>query len=323
MLRNKLRFLCAILSLGLSGLPGLLHAGPEDTIVVAMLQMYPWVGDAQNNLEKATHFCRAAAKAQADIALMPEMWSNGYEWLEVKDENSIKNWQAKAVAKDGEWVQYFAKLADELDMAIGVTYLEKWDGAPRNSLTVFDRHGKEVFTYAKVHTVDFAANEAATTPGEEWFVETLDTKKGPVELGAMICYDREFPESARILMTKGAELVLTPNACELPDLRIDQFRVRALENAMAFVMTNYPAPYMNGRSVAFDAAAQPLGEAGEEETIWYAFVDMAALRAYRQNTIWGDSYRRTHRYDDLTEKKQIPVFQRKTLDGKDYDPSKR
>lgn len=304
-------------------LANLLSAGPNETIVIGLLQMVPWPSDAQNNLEKAEMFCRAAAKAGADIALMPEMWSNGYQWLESNDPDAVREWQSRAVAREGEWVQHFRKLADELDMAIGVTYLEKWEGAPRNTITVFDRHGKEVLTYAKVHTVDFAHNEASTTPGTEWFVETLDTKRGPLELGAMICYDREFPESARILMAKGAELVLTPNACELPDLRIDQFRVRALENSMAFAMTNYPAPYMNGRSVAFDAAAEPLGEAGPEETILYVNVDLASLRFYRERTIWGDSYRRPHRYDDLTDQKELPVFQRKNPDGSDYDPAKR
>jgi predicted amidohydrolase len=42
----------------------------------------------------------------------------------------------------------------------------------------------------------------------------------------MICFDREFPESARILMLKGAELILTPNSCPLEENRIGQFRTR-------------------------------------------------------------------------------------------------
>jgi predicted amidohydrolase len=285
--------------------------------------MSPEGPDAQKNLEKAEVFCRGAAEAGADIALMPEMWNNGYLWLAGNDDASVKEWQDRAVAKDGEWVQHFRKLAIELDMAIGVTYLEKWEGAPRNSLTVFDRKGREVFTYAKVHTCDFANNEASTTPGEEWFVETLETKKGPVELGAMICYDREFPESARILMVKGAEIVLTPNACDLPQLRIDQFRVRAFENSMAMVMTNYGAPYMNGRSVGFGVAGEPLGEAGAEETIQYVAIDLPSLRKYRETTIWGDAYRRPHRYDELTRQHHLPVFKRKSQFGGDYDPSKR
>lgn len=69
-------------------------------------------------------------------------------------------------------------------------------------------------TYAKVHTCDFGM-ESAVTPGEAFGVCDLDTAAGPVRIGAMICYDREFPECARLLMLLGAELVLSPNACHM------------------------------------------------------------------------------------------------------------
>lgn len=93
--------------------------------------------------------------------------------------------------------------AAELEMAIAVTYLEKYKPLPRNTVTVFDRHGRNVLTYAKVHTCDFDI-EKNLTPGDEFYVTELDTENGKVNIGAMICYDREFPESARILMLKGA-----------------------------------------------------------------------------------------------------------------------
>lgn len=65
-----------------------------------------------------------------------------------------------------------------------------------------------------MHTCDFD-KEAALTPGDDFYVAALDTPHGPLNVGALICYDREFPESARLLMLKGAEVILTPNACEL------------------------------------------------------------------------------------------------------------
>ena len=70
-------------------------------------------------------------------------------------------------------------------------------------------------------------------------------------IGAMICYDREFPESARILMLKGAEIILTPNACDLEANRLGQFRARAYENMVGVAMANYAAPWQNGHSVAY------------------------------------------------------------------------
>lgn len=58
----------------------------------------------------------------------------------------------------------------------------------------------------------------------------LDTAKGKLKVGSMICYDREFPESARIRMLKGAELALVPNACPMEINRLSQLRGRAYEN---------------------------------------------------------------------------------------------
>ena len=96
-------------------------------------------------------------------------------------------------------------------------------------MTVFDRHGREVLTYAKVHTCDFG-DECRLTPGDGFYTAELDTKNGPVAIGAMICYDREFPESARVLMLQGAEVILVPNACPMEVNRLSQLRARAFES---------------------------------------------------------------------------------------------
>jgi predicted amidohydrolase len=179
------------------------------------------------------------------------------------------------------------------------------------------------YTYGKVHTCDFAAFEAACTPGEDWYVAPLDTKCGPVRVGAMICYDREFPESARTLMLKGAEIVLTPNACPLDDIRLHQFQTRAYENSMAVFMTNYPAPLHGGRSVAYGAQGEPLAEAPAEEGVYLARVDLAGLRAFRKNSIWGNSFRRPHRYGALTDSSVAPVFQRLNGFGNPFEREQR
>ena len=71
----------------------------------------------------------------------------------------------------------------------------------------------------------------------------------------MICYDREFPESARILMLVGAELILVPNACNLEQNRLGQFKARAFENMVGLAMANYAAPRCNGHSMAVSPIA--------------------------------------------------------------------
>ena len=68
----------------------------------------------------------------------------------------------------------------------------------------------------------------------------------------MICADREFPESARLLAMHGAEVLLVPNACGLVPAQLRQFRTRAVENVFAVTMANYAKDDGNGKSVAFD-----------------------------------------------------------------------
>lgn len=293
------------------------------SLEVALLQMRAEKDDVSANLAKAEQYCRRAAAHGADVALMPEMWSIGYSSFDPKQAGAREAWLAKALGTDSAPIQRFALLARELDMAIGVTYLQAFAPAPRNALTLFDRHGREVFTYAKVHTCDFTAMEAATTPGDGFFVESLDTKAGPVKVGAMICFDREQPESARILMLKGAEIILTPNACGIDEMRLDQFKIRAWENVVGVAMANYPAPQLNGRSVAYDAGGGCLVKAGKKEGLFVARFDLDRLRDRRAKSIWGNAYRRPHRYDLLTSPDKEDAWRRTDANGAPYDTSKR
>ncbi len=247
----------------------------------------------------------------------PEMWSIGYTSCPA-DPVQRDAWQLSAIGREDKFVTDFQRLAQEIDMAIALTYLERWSGAPRNSVSVIDRKGNVVMTYAKVHTCDFSM-EAGCTPGDDFYVCDLDTHTGNVKVGAMICYDREFPESARILMLKGAEIILTPNSCELEDSRIGQFRARAYENMVGVAMTNYPALQCNGHSVAFDATAfghdeRPIDplivEAGPEEGIFLADFDLDRLRSYRESETWGNAYRKPRAYGLLTSTQVQEPFER-------------
>ena len=112
---------------------------------IALLQISP-CGDTDKNLQKGLAACRAARAQGADIALFPEMWSNGYNLYG----RPVDAWKAEAIPGDGAFVHSFGALARELDMAVGVTLLERYDGGPRNTLVLFDRHGERKLTYAKV-----------------------------------------------------------------------------------------------------------------------------------------------------------------------------
>ncbi len=296
--------------------------GDAHTLRIALMQAIPAGNDQQENLEIAKRYCREAAAQKADILLMPEMWNIGYQGFIKFDQETAREWQKQAISTDGPWVGEFRKLARELRLAIGTTYLQQWPDKPRNCISLIDRHGDIVLTYAKVHTCDFAF-EAALTAGDNWPTVELETAKGRVRVGAMICFDREFPESMRSLMLQGAELVITPNACLLDSLRIAQFQVRAYENATAVAIANYPRPLHNGQSTGFDAGGTRLLSAGEHEGLFVASLDLNALRAYRKNTLWGNAWRKPHRYSLLTDQVDLPTFRRNDAYGQPFKPTER
>ncbi len=300
-----------------------------NNLTIALLQISHHRFDQDANLAAGEAACRQAKTDEADIALFPEMWNIGYTPYDVsvfdpafdasKKEDNPKQaeWVARAIPTDGPFVAHFQALAKELDMAIALTYLQEWPGLPRNAMSLIDRHGKIIYTYAKVHTCDFSL-EASCTPGEAFFVEELDTAAGPVNIGAMICYDREFPESARVLMLGGAEIILVPNACDMNTLRTDQLKSRAYENMLGIALANYPG--CGGHSVAFDAVAfaddeqeqdMQLVRAGKEEEIVMAQFDLDRIRDYRKHECWGDTYRKPKTYNILLEPNAADPFVRK------------
>jgi predicted amidohydrolase len=271
---------------------------------VALLQISP----AENHLENfeiASKYIAIAKKNNADIALLPELWNVGY----VSPENNEIEWKKSAYKTGDENFSKYVILAKELGIAIAFPYLETEDGKYYNSVALIDKNGKMLMNYRKVHTVD-KGWEKVFSQGDEFKVVELEIGSGILKIGFMICFDREFPEAARILMLGGAEIVLVPNACTLENNRINQFQTRGFENMMGVAMTNYPSPKFNGHSVAFDGMREKgvdynplivLG--GEDEGILYADFDIDKLRKYRESEIWGDSFRQPLKYSKILENK--------------------
>jgi predicted amidohydrolase len=322
---------------------------------VALMQLAPCGNDPLANMEKGVAACRRAKAMGADLALFPEMWNIGYaafqkdvfaeganvwrgalRWAQdprnAREIDALRaEWQAQAISQDSPFFIRFRDLARELDMAIAITYLQQWPIAPRNAVSVIDRHGEVVLTYAKVHTCDFDAMECSCTPGDDFYVCDLDTAGGVVKLGAMICYDREFPESARVLMLKGAEVIVVPNSCGMEQHRLMQLNTRAYENMTGVAMANYAAPKDNGHSAAYSPIA--FGAAGsldttlvladEREGVFMASFDMDAIRQWRSRETWGNTFRRPHRYGMLIAREVNEPFVRLNAGGERYDTAFR
>lgn len=283
------------------------------SLKVALLQLLP-KNDQQENLEKGIEYCRLAKNMGAEIALFPEMWNVGYD---IPQDKEILD--SMAISADSEFISTFGSLAKELDMAIAITFLERYSPNPRNSVILFDRFGNRALHYAKVHTCDFG-DERMLSRGDGFYVCDLDVLGESVKVGAMICYDREFPESARILMLMGAELILVPNACPMEINRLSQLRGRAYENMLGIATCNYPEgrPDCNGHSSAFDGIAYRedvsgscdtcIIEADGEEGVYIADFNLDDIRYYRNNEVHGNAYRRPEMYSKLVDEKICEPF---------------
>lgn len=271
---------------------------------IGLLQLLP-EDNLEGQLRKGKAACEKAKAMEADIALFPEMWSDGYA---LPQDGEVVH--KLSVPSDSGFIQEFGKLAAELQMAIGITFLESHNPKPLNSLMLFDRNGNQKLHYSKVHTCAFDL-EKVLSPGDGFYVTDLDIGRGIVKVGSMICFDREFPESVRILMLKGAEVVLAPNACPMEINRLAALRTRAYENMLAIATCNYPAgqPDCNGHSTVFDGVAWLRDEAGvrdmcifeapDGEGVYVAEIDLDLLREYRANEVMGNKYRHPEKYGVL------------------------
>ena len=147
---------------------------------IAFIQLIPG-GDLKENLSIGKKACIEAKEKGADIALFPEMWSDGYEL--PQDEAELKS---LAIRKDSDFINEFRTLASELKMAIGITFLEEHDPAPLNSVVFFDMTGKEILHYSKVQICAFA-DEKVLSGGDDFYTAELDFGRGTIKIGSMIC----------------------------------------------------------------------------------------------------------------------------------------
>ena len=282
--------------------------------------------DIDKNTAIADRYCRQAAKSGAHFAVFPEMFNIAYpdivsdpreHWREVAfqgkklDKKLIEQYRSYAIDDNHPYLTHFRQLALTLNLGIAVTYMSRGKHAPRNTVLVIDRHGRDVIKYSKIHL--FAPNliDAICEPGEELFVRELDTQAGSIKLGTLICADRDIPELSRILMKKGAEVVILSNSCPLKGLNgivLDMIKVRAFENAIAVAVCNYPNPIEDGHSTAFNPDGTVVVKAGHEEGIFMAEYDLDKIRHYRETTMMGDAFREEHLYKGLLGGNVLPPF---------------
>lgn len=175
-------------------------------IKVAATQMAcSW--DREGNLDQAEGLIREAAGAGANIILIQELFQTPYF---CKDELQ-KHYDMAVPVAENPAVERFAELAAELDVVLPVSVFERAGMAMYNSIVMIDAGGATLGTYRKTHIPDAPgyAEKYYFNPGDTGF-NVWNTRFGRV--GTLICWDQWFPEAARILALKGAEILLYPTA---------------------------------------------------------------------------------------------------------------
>lgn len=261
---------------------------------IAVLQKRSLDGEPAKNTDCILSNMEQAAKNQADLLLLPECFLTGYH-LPVTN--------VQALPANNQWIDALCAAAKKLQIGVVATALTQGGEKPRNSAILIDKSGKILLKYDKVHTCDFS-DERCLESGEQFKVCDFCG----VKIGVMICYDREYPESARILMLKGAEIILVPNDCGAMRPRVQALSTRAYENMAGIVMAN-PNGDNRGNSCAFSPICWDRDGKCVDNTIFladeategllYAGFDMAQLRAYREREMMGNTFRKVKAYQDL------------------------
>lgn len=164
-------------------------------------------------LEKHQRLIREAGSKGAKIACLQELFYAPYFCTEQSDK-----WLAAAErVPEGPTTQSMRELARELGMVLVVPLYEEDSGVRYNTAVVIDADGRVLGKYRKHHIPNVAVGPPGCGFWEKYYFRPGDDEYQVFEtafakIGVYICYDRHFPEGARALGLKGAELVLNPSA---------------------------------------------------------------------------------------------------------------
>lgn len=263
---------------------------------VAILQARAEHLNIKGNIDTIISYMKEASKNGADILLLPECFVTGYE---------LPMTYEKSISCDDEVILRICEVAKEHNIGVVLTSFTKGKTQPQNTAFVINKSGNVLMKYSKVHTCDFA-DEKDVESGTEFKVCDFDG----IKIGIMICYDREYPESARMLMLKGAEIILVPNDCGSMAPRIQALSTRAYENMVGIAMAN-----ANGDNAGCSCAYSPIcwdknGICVDNtivvaddmtEGLFYADFDMDAIRGYRSSEMMGNTFRKVAAYEGFLD----------------------
>lgn len=174
------------------------------------MQINSQLSDVEWNIDRAF---RLVGKKQIDLLVLPELFNTGYNFRDRRQLVKL----AEPIPQ-GPTAQIIREFSKHKDNTIVAGIAERKGQSIYNSAVIV-KSGEYLGTYRKIHL--FHNEKKFFTPGREFKVFG--------KVGVMICFDWIFPESARTLMLKGAELIAHPSNLVMPHCP-DSMKTRALEN---------------------------------------------------------------------------------------------
>ena len=249
---------------------------------VELVQLAGRDGDTAYNLARALEAIAACA-ADTDLVVFPETHLMGFPTRE--------NIAAVAEPLDGRTVQAVQRAARERDVAVAIGVAENDAGTYYNTTLLITPEGIAL-KYRKTHL--WASDRGIFTPGDRYATCPF---KG-VRVGRLICFDIEFPESARALGQLGAELIIVTNGNMDPYGPTHRTAImgRAMENQAFAVMVNRVGEgdgdlVFAGGSAVVDPFGRLLLEAGREECRQIIELDLGQIAAARSDYRYLDDRR--------------------------------
>ena len=175
-------------------------------IKIAALQ-FSCCSQVQENIDKAETMVREAASNGANLILLPELFERPY----FCQEKRYDYYDYALPLTENPAIRRFQAVAGELGVVIPVSFYERDVQRLFNSIAMIDADGSILGVYRKTHIPDdhFYQEKFYFTPGDTGF-KVFETRFGTVGVG--ICWDQWFPETARFMAVKGAELLFYPTA---------------------------------------------------------------------------------------------------------------
>lgn len=258
-----------------------------DSFVVAALQITPTAWDKEANMAKLDRFAREAAAKGAQVIVTPEGYLEGYVGNQGRSPGLTREkYMPVGEPVDGPVLKRIAALARELRVYLMAGFAESRDSKVFNTVVTFSPEGAISARYSKTHTLD---DEPFNTKGAEFPV--FDTPFG--RWGALICFDRQLPETARILAVKGAQVIFVPAWGSYGEMNEIMMRVRAYENGVYLAFVHPKRSMIISPKGEIIAKAEP-----DQDRIVLATVDLDAQQRHRAPI----RFRRPDIYGDLLGK---------------------